>query len=70
MLYKIKEIKTRVLEFEDVESCFEALINQIDRLEKQGYKLEKIEGNVYHFKKDDIEYSIIIRNKENDSIYF
>lgn len=68
MSYKIKEIKTRFLDFEDVESCFEALIKQIGRLEEQGYKLVNIEGNIYHFKKDDIEYSIIIRN-ENESIY-
>lgn len=69
MSYKIKEIKTCIsVDFEDVQSCFEALIKKIDRLEELGYKLVNIEGNIYYFKKDDTEYSIIIRN-ENESIY-
>lgn len=42
MKYKIQVVKYATTEYKDVDSCFDGLIEEIDKAEAQGYKLKDV----------------------------
>lgn len=62
----ILQLKQRI-DFEDEESCFDALVSVIDEAQEDGFKMTKIMKNRYIFTNEDGETrsAIILKGKDD-----
>ena len=63
MKYRLDVVKHTTKDYKDVDSCFDGLIEEIDKAEAQGYKIKDVQLGTYLMKKGEEEVRITVIKK-------